>query len=84
MGYGLLHGLPPGLPRGTPLQLEISMDETGLLTVHAKEPMSGREMRFELRIGGMDADAVEAARASVAATGRPCEAEVMRWDCDKP
>ncbi|WP_289009896.1 Hsp70 family protein [uncultured Thermomonospora sp.] len=66
VGRGLLHGLPPGLPKGSPIQLDFAMDETGLLTVHAKEPTSGREVRFELRIGGMDADAVDAARASVA------------------
>lgn len=38
------------------------MSETGTLTVHAREPESGAEVRFDLQIGGMDdkAKAVDA------------------------
>ena len=42
------------------------MSETGTLTVHAIEPSSGAEVRFELQIGGMDAAAVQAARTDIA------------------
>ena len=55
-----------GLPAGSPIELTFSMNETGLLTVHAAEPTSGREVRFDLQIGGMDQGAVDAARAAVA------------------
>jgi hypothetical protein len=42
------------------------MNETGLLTVHAVEPGSGKEVRFDLQIGGMDQTAMDEARAAVA------------------
>ena len=42
------------------------MSETGLLSVHATEPGSGREVRFDLQIGGMDQATADEARAAVA------------------
>ncbi|GAA4239867.1 Hsp70 family protein [Actinomadura meridiana] len=66
VGRGMLRGLPPRLPRGTPIEITFHMSETGLLTVHAVERRSGREVRFDLQIGGMDRAAVDHAKAAVA------------------
>jgi molecular chaperone DnaK len=65
VGRGRLRSLV-GLPAGSPIELTFSMNETGLLTVQAKEPSSGREVRFDLQIGGMEQAAVDKARAAVA------------------
>jgi molecular chaperone DnaK len=65
VGRGRLRSLV-GLPKGSPINITFDMTETGLLTVHAMEPGSGREVRFELQIGGMDAAAVDKARTAVA------------------
>lgn len=66
IGRGKLRDLPPGLPKYSTIQITFAMSETGLLTVHAKEPRSGREVRFDLQIGGMDRAAVKHAKAAVA------------------
>lgn len=66
VGRGRLRNLPPRLPKGTPIHVTFFMSETGLLTVHAVEPESGREVRFDLRIGGMDQASVDKARSAVA------------------
>ena len=42
------------------------MTETGLLQVHGREAGSGREVRFEIQIGGLDEAAVQQAAAAVA------------------
>ena len=65
VGRGRLRSLV-GLPAGTPIEITFSMNETGLLTVHATEPGSRREVRFDLQIGGMNQAAVDEARAAVA------------------
>ncbi|TYB66615.1 Hsp70 family protein [Nonomuraea sp. PA05] len=66
VGRGMLLGLPPRLPKGTPIHVTFAMAATGLLCVHATEPVSGREVRFELQIGGLDEAAVDQARTAVA------------------
>jgi molecular chaperone DnaK len=65
VGRGRLRSLV-GLPAKSPIEITFSMTETGLLTVQATEPRSGREVRFDLQIGGMDQAAVDEARAAVA------------------
>lgn len=65
VGRGRLRSLV-GLPAGSPIEITFTMNETGLLTVQATEPRSGREVRFDLQIGGMDQAAVDEARAVVA------------------
>jgi molecular chaperone DnaK len=66
VGEGLLSHLPPRLPAGTPIEITFFMSETGLLTVHASEPRSGSEVRFDLQIGGLDGARLDEARRSVA------------------
>ena len=66
VGSGLLRHLPARLPAGTPFEITFFISETGLLTVHAREPSSGREVRFDLQIGGLDNARFDEARRSVA------------------
>lgn len=65
IGEGLLQGLPDG-PPGTPFDVEFHMTETGLLKVHAFEPVSKQEVDFEIQIGHLDAAEVEEATDAVA------------------
>jgi molecular chaperone DnaK len=65
IGEGLLTDLPPR-PRGTPFDVTFWMSETGLLKVHAIEKQSGREVRFEIQIGGLTDEAVREAGQAVA------------------
>lgn len=65
VGRGMLRNLPPR-PAGSPFDVTFFMSETGKLTVHAEEPTSGAQVRFDLQIGGMDQAAVDKARAGIA------------------
>jgi len=63
IGEGLLTDLPPR-PAGAPFQVVFHMTEMGLLKVHGREADSGREVSFEIQIGGLDeADVRKAANA---------------------
>jgi molecular chaperone DnaK len=65
IGDGKLQDLPPG-PAGTPFEVVFHMTDTGVLKVHAWEANSGREVRFEIRIGNMDETEVKRAAEMVA------------------
>src|ERR1700722_9987721 len=52
IGEGMLTDLPPRRA-GAPFQVVFHMTETGLLNVHGYDASSGREVRFEIQIGGM-------------------------------
>jgi molecular chaperone DnaK len=66
VGEGMLRNLPPGLPSGSRVEVTFFMSETGRLTVHAKEPASGRDVQFDLQIGGFDNSRLNQAKRSVA------------------
>lgn len=66
VGKGMLRNLPPRLKAGSPFEITFFLSETGTLTVHAIEPGSGAELRFELRIGGMSQADVASARSDIA------------------
>lgn len=66
VGQGMLKNLPPRLPARTAVEVTFFMSETGLLTVHATEPVSGTDLRFDLQIGDLDQAGMEKARQSVA------------------
>jgi molecular chaperone DnaK len=60
IGEGLLSGLPPR-PAGAGFDVTFFMTESGLLKVHGEEKSSGRQVRFEIQIGGLtDAEVREA------------------------
>ena len=58
IGEGIISGLPP-LPAGSPLTVTFDMDALGNLHVHAVEQSTGKELRLDLVIGGLDAKQVE-------------------------
>jgi len=66
IGEGLLKNIPPRLPARTPIEVTFLMSEMGLLSVHATEPGSGTDLRFDLQIGDLDQAGLEKARESVA------------------
>jgi molecular chaperone DnaK (HSP70) len=65
IGEGVLSDLPPR-PAHSPFDVEFHMTETGLLQVHGHEAGSGREVRFEIQIGGLDETEVQQATDAVA------------------
>jgi molecular chaperone DnaK (HSP70) len=65
IGEGTLSDLPPR-PAGAPFQVVFHMTETGLLKVHGSEVDSGREVRFEIQIGGLDEAGMQQATSAVA------------------
>jgi molecular chaperone DnaK len=64
IGEGAITDLPP-LPEGSPLEVTFDMDEMGTLRVHAMEPSSRRDVRIELKIGGLDSGRIDEARELV-------------------
>ena len=66
IGQALMTSIPPRLPAGTPIEVTFYMSETGLLTVRAVEPGSGRDLQFDLQIGDLDKAGMNKARQSVA------------------
>jgi molecular chaperone DnaK len=65
IGQGRLEELPPR-PAGAPFLVVFQMTETGLLTVHAWEESSKREIRFTLEIGNLNETQVQEATEVVA------------------
>jgi molecular chaperone DnaK (HSP70) len=66
VGEGMLRNLPPRLPARSPIEVTFFISETGLLTVHATEQVSGANLLFDLQIGDLDQAGMEKARQSVA------------------
>ena len=66
IGEGMLKNIPARLPARTPIEVTFLMSETGLLSVHATEPGSGSDLRFDLQIGDLDHAGMAKARESVA------------------
>jgi molecular chaperone DnaK (HSP70) len=67
IGGGAITDVPP-MAKGAPLEVTFDMDDMGKLQVHAIEVRHGREVRFELQIGGMDERQLAQARDLVAST----------------
>ncbi|MFF5289144.1 Hsp70 family protein [Paractinoplanes globisporus] len=65
IGEGVISRLPL-LPKGSPVDITFSMNETGLLTVDASELTTGQKIRIEVQIGGLDEKRVHQAREAVA------------------
>ncbi|CAI7980294.1 Molecular chaperone Hsp70 [Frankia sp. Hr75.2] len=65
IGRGLISGLPP-LPRNSPIDVTFTMNETGVLRVHAVELKTGKDLHIELQIQGLTEEQVEKARNAVA------------------
>jgi molecular chaperone DnaK (HSP70) len=65
IGEGMLTQLPLR-PAGAPFDVIFHMTETGLLKIHGRESRSGREVRFEIQIGGLDEEQLRRAATAVA------------------
>lgn len=65
-GRGSITGLPP-LPKGSPLQIVMSVDEEGLLKVKASEPSTGKELKIEVKVSVLSDEQVEEAAHTVSA-----------------
>jgi len=65
IGDGVIAELPH-LPKGSPIEVDFQMDETGTLRVHAVELRTGRDLDIVLQIGSLSEDDLEAARDNVA------------------
>ena len=65
IGEGVLSELP-ARPAGAPFQVVFHMTETGLLKVHGHDADSGREVRFEIQIGGLGEAEMRRATSAVA------------------
>jgi len=64
--------LPPGMPKGSPVEVTFSLTKDGRLQVFAKEQRSGRELEFEVDASqGMTPEEVAAAQAK-------CKSMVMQ------
>ncbi|GIG59206.1 molecular chaperone DnaK [Longispora fulva] len=65
-GSGLVSGLPP-MPVGSPLDIAMTVDDEGLLTVTAVEPSTGKDLTIEVRVSVLSPAEVEQAKRTVAA-----------------
>jgi molecular chaperone DnaK (HSP70) len=65
-GTGMISGLPP-LPEGSPLDLTMTVDDEGLLSVHATEPSTGKSLTIEVRVSVLSPEQVARAKQAVGA-----------------
>jgi molecular chaperone DnaK len=70
IGGVVLTNLPPR-PAGTAFEVAFHMTETGLLSVRGREAGSGREVRIEIQVGGLDEAETQQAASAVARYERP-------------
>ncbi|MFH5230891.1 Hsp70 family protein [Antrihabitans spumae] len=57
-------GMPP-MPRGSTIELLLSISNEGIATLRAREPISGRELTLEAKISVLKPEEVEAGKALV-------------------
>lgn len=65
-GSGIIDGLPP-LPAGSPLHIQMSVDDEGLLEVDATEPSTGKTLNIRVRVSVLSSEQVEEATSAVSA-----------------
>ena len=64
IGEGELR-IPPGKPKGFPIEVTFTLDASGLLHVTARENEKGRQLDLDIQIGGMSEEEVASSRASL-------------------
>ncbi|ORI21158.1 Hsp70 family protein [Rhodococcus sp. 1168] len=57
-------GMPP-MPRGSTIELLLSISNEGIATLRAREPISGRELTLEAKISALKPEEIEAGKALV-------------------
>jgi molecular chaperone DnaK len=65
-GQDTITGLPP-LPKGSPVDIAMSVDDEGLLTVSATEPSTGKDLTIKVRVSLMSSEEVTEAASVVSA-----------------
>lgn len=65
-GAKRITGIPP-LPEGSPIDIEMSVDGEGLLSVTAVEPGSGENLCIEIRVSVLSDEEVSAAKKAISA-----------------
>ncbi len=65
-GAGMITGIPP-LPVGSPIDISLSVDGEGLLSVTAVEPQSRKDLKIEVRVSVLTEEEVTAAKRAVSA-----------------
>ena len=63
-GAGMISGLPP-LPKGSPVDLDMTVSDEGLLTVHAVERSTGKDLVIEVRISVLSKEDVDQAKQAL-------------------
>lgn len=63
-GAGVISGLPP-LPKDSPLDITMTVSDEGLLSVHAAEPSTGKDLVIEVRVSLLSQQDVERAKQAV-------------------
>jgi len=52
---------PPGLPLGSPVDIEMQVDDEGLLTLHATERSTGKELQVQVRVSVLSPEQIDEA-----------------------
>ena len=65
-GSGMITEIPP-LPAGSPIDITMSVDKEGLLTVTAAEPQSGKKLTIDVQVSVLSDEEVGAAKKTVSA-----------------
>ncbi|HUZ26149.1 MAG TPA: Hsp70 family protein [Streptosporangiaceae bacterium] len=65
-GAKLIRDIPP-LPAGSPIDITMTVDAEGHLTVTAVEPASGKDLRIDVRVSVLSDEQVDAAKKVVSA-----------------
>lgn len=63
-GEGVIGGLPP-LPKGSPVRIDLSIDEEGLIHLEAEETTHGTELRMQLQLANLGQEEVAAAKQQI-------------------
>ena len=71
IGEAVLENIPP-YPRGSPIEITYRYDESGILTVHAKDLVSGKAITASIKHPG----GLSESKARSAGTTRNCAASV--------
>lgn len=65
IGEGVISDLP-ALPKGSPIDVTFTMNDTGVLKVEAEELRTHKKLKFDLRIRGLSGGKLEEAKDAVA------------------
>jgi molecular chaperone DnaK len=64
IGEGVISDLP-ALPKGSPIDVTFTMNDTGVLKVEAEELRTGKKLKFDLRLRGLSGGQLQEAKDAV-------------------